>query len=424
MTPIDADRQAASRAKRTRPGARWAAIALTLLGLTLAFTIGTITAASAPANASSPAFVTAERREPPDVRTLTLPEARNRILSEWYADFKPTIEVDPKVPDQMPLDKALVVDQAVVRYLEDSDEGTPAAVIRLTPGSIVPDLTGRTRDEAESLLTPLGFYLKPSGEGLVTSQDPAAGSLEVVGTTVVARLEPPPTVGPTVPSVLGLTEAAATAELERVKLRLVVGSETGEGERLVSQQDPAPGVPVGASESVTVTLVGRDVLTVTVPDVSGLEVGAVQRVLAAADLPLAIDPTGDPAGPGALAFRQDPEPGIRVAPGTSVSVAFATVVDDASPAAWWVWPTGAAVLAVLLLALWSLHLFRRRPPSPRPPDREPTHPPTPSPDVAVRPRADLEPAVTVSSPDPSADFAIRVVPGADVGTLTLFEELP
>jgi hypothetical protein len=36
----------------------------------------------------------------------------------------------------------------------------------------------------------------------------------------------------------------------------------------------------------------------------------------------------------------------------------------------------------------------------------------------------MEPAVSVTSTNPSADVSIRVVPGADVGLLTLTEDAP
>ena len=378
-----------------------------------ALAIGTIPAA--PAVAATSGLVTAERREPPDVRGLTLPEASERIQDEWYPDYTPTIELDPEIPDQVPPEKARVVEQEVVLYIEENkDDVGLEAVIRLTPGSAVADLVGRTRDEAEALLDALGLFLKPSGEGRVTTQDPAAGTLVPFGTTVVARLEPPPTPGPTVPRLLGLTEAEARAAVEGLELDLVVGSATGDGERRVSEQNPTAGTPVGRNRAVTVTLTGSTTPepdpTVAVPDVTGLEAAAVQRVLEAAGLTLAVDPTGSETSPGALSFRQDPEPGSQAAPGTRVSVAFA-VVDEQSPVAWWVWPTSTAVLALLLLALWSLQPGRRPPPDP-------------TPHITVEPHADLEPAVSVTSTNPSADMAIRVAPGADVGILTLTEDAP
>ena len=403
-------------------GRSWHAPAHTVLATIAAvvtvLAVGAIPAA--PAVAATFSLVTAERREPPDVRGLTLPEASARIQDEWYPDYTPTIELDPEIPDQVPPETARVVDQTVVLYIEDNkDDVGEEAVIRLTPGSAVADLVGRTRDEAEALLDALGLLLEPSGEGRVTTQDPAAGTVVPFGTTVVARLEPPPTPGPLVPRLLGLTEAEARAAVEGLKLDLVVASATGDGERRVSEQNPTAGTPIGRNRAITVTLTGSTTPEpdpmVAVPDVTGLEAAAVQRVLEAAGLTLAVDPTGSETGAGALSFRQDPEPGSQVAPGTRVAVAFA-VVDEQSPVAWWVWPTSAAVLALLLLALWSLQLGRRA--RPRRPD------PTPTPDVTVEPHADLEPAVSVTSTNPSADVAIRVVPGDDVGILTLTEDAP
>src|SRR5918995_337482 len=354
-----------------------------------ALAVGAIPAASALASMAS--VVTSERREPPDVRGLTLPEASTRIQDEWYPDYTPTIELDPEIPDQVPPETARVVDQTVVLYIEDNkDDVGEEAVIRLTPGSAVADLVGRTRDEAEAPLDALGLLLEPSGEGRVTTQDPAAGTVVPFGTTVVARLEPPPTPGPLVPRLLGLTEAEARAAVEGLNLDLVVGSATGDGERRVSEQNPTAGTLIGRNRAITVTLTGSTTPEpdpmVAVPDVTGLEAAAVQRVLEAAGLTLAVDPTGSETGAGALSFRQDPEPGSQVAPGTQVAVAFA-VVDEQSPVAWWVWPTSAAVLALLLLALWSLRLSRRARP------RRPDPTPTPRHDAARRTDDRPRPAV-------------------------------
>ena len=47
-----------------------------------------------------------------------------------------------------------------------------------------------------------------------------------------------------------------------------------------------------------------------------------------------------------------------------------------------------------------------------------------TPDITVEPHADMEPAVSVTATNPSADVSIRVVPGADVGILTLTEDAP
>lgn len=379
--------------------------------------------------AARASVVAAQHREPPTVVGLTLPEAQTRIEQQWYpgpTSFKPTIKVTPDIPAQVPPEAARVVDQTVVLYREDSDDVSPNAVIDLTVGSTVADLVGRTPEEAQGLTDALGLFLKPDGEGLVQTQDPGAGALVPFGTTVVAILATPPTSpGPTVPTVplasvpqlTGLTEAEARAKVGGVDLRLRVGQSSGPGERSVTEQDPAGGSELAAGGVVTVILRGSSVIDrmVVVPDVTGRDLDAVRQVLTAAKLAMIADPSGSRTPGGGLSFRQDPQPGQRVLPGTSVTVAFAAV-EASAPIGWRVGTVGAAALAfLLLLALWSVRLIhRRRPPranaSPRPAD------------ISLDPHPGPTPLVSLRSSHPAADLTLRVVPTADPGALTLTED--
>ena len=390
--------------RRSASGTTAGRMSLVAALLLLALALPTSLAASAGAAA------VAEPRQPPDVVGTTLDQARSRIEQEWYPGFTPTVLLTPDVPEQVAPEGVVVVAQEVVQYRENSDDVTPSAVIRLTVGSVVADLVGRTRDEAQALVDALGLSLKPTGEGLVTSQDPPAGVLVPFGSTVVATLEPPPSTGRTVPDVRGLTEADARAAVEGVDLVLRVGEAGGEGQRTVSQQDPRPGTVVDAGTAVTVTLTGTPPTAsgVEVPDVTGLDPDGVQRVLEAAGLVLVVDPSGEPQG---LAFRQDPSPGKRVAPGSTVTVAFAVVDAGTSPAAVLVGAAGAVLLAVVVLALWLLRSSGRPPTRPAPPA-----------EVTVRPSADPSPRVAVEQGDPEHDLVLQVVPCADLGRLTVTEE--
>ena len=132
---------------------------------------------------------------------MALPEAQTLIQQQWYPRFTPTIRVTPELPQQVPPEAARVVEQRVVQYLEDSSETDLAAIIDLTAGSVVADLVGRTRDEAQQLVDALGLTLKATGTGRVDRQDPAPGTLVPFGTTVQAVLvPPPPAVTPTLPT--------------------------------------------------------------------------------------------------------------------------------------------------------------------------------------------------------------------------------
>lgn len=390
------------RARSARP----VTVAALLAALVVVLATGGAALASGPAAAAP--------RQPPNVVGLTLPEAQTLILQQWYPRFTPTIRVTPDLPDQVPPEAARVVDQTVVQYLEDSSETDLAAIIDLTVGSVVADLVGRTEKEAQSLVDALGLTLKATGSGLVDRQDPVAGTLVPFGSTVQAVLVPPTSNARTVPPLLRLSEAEARAAVEGVDLVLRVGDRSGDGELTVSEQDPAPGTEVDAGDAVTVTLVGSDSTTdaVAVPDVTGLEPQVVQRVLDAAGLVLAVDPSG--TQDEGLSFRQDPEAGTEVAPGSTVTVAFA-VVGATGPASWVGWPAGAALLGVLVLGLWGLRSLR----SSRRPPREPPAAPT---DVTVEPHPDPAPVVSVFPDASDADLVLQVVPGPDLGRLTLTEE--
>lgn len=400
MTP------ASRRRSPTRPRGRRMPGGTAVLALAVSLLLPTALPGAAHA-----AMVPAANREPPNVVGMTLPEAQALIQQQWYPRFTPTIRVTPELPEQVPPDAARVVDQTVVQYLEDSSETDLAAIIDLTVGSVVADLVGRTRDEAQGLVDALGLSLKATGTGLVDRQDPAAGTLVPFGSTVQAVLVPPTSNTRTVPALLELTEAQARAAVEGVDLVLRVAGSSGEGELTVAEQDPRAGTEVDAGDAVTVTLVGSGSPTVevAVPDVTGLESQVVQRVLDAAGLVLALDPDGTEEG---LSFRQDPEAGTQVAAGSVVTVAFA-VVEETGPASVVVWSSGAVLLAVVVLGLWMLRSARRPPSGPAAP-----------PDVTVHPHPDPAPAVSVQQNPAGHDLVVRVVPGADPGRLTLTEDPP
>ena len=253
------------------------------------------------------AVLPAANREPPVVVGMTLPEAQTLIQQQWYPRFTPTIRVVPDLPEQVPPEAARVVEQRVVQYLEDSSETDLAAIIDLTAGSVVADLVGRTRGEAQQLVDALGLTLKATGTGRVDRQDPAAGTLVPFGTTVQAVLVPPPAVTPTLP-----TPSAVLPE-------------------------------------------------VTAPAVT------------------------DPA----------PQP------------------VDSEPASWVGWPVGAVLVVVVLLGVWTVRSMRSR--------RPPRDPPAP-PDVRVEPRPDPSPVVSVHPQAADPELLVQVVPGPDLGRLTLTEE--
>jgi len=379
---------------------------------------GPAAASPATTGVSSTTSVAAAGREPPDVVGLGLSAAQDLIAEQWYPDqrYALVVRVEPEVPDTVPPEATLVVAQLVEQYLEDSDDVRPSATIVLTVGSSVADLIGRTAPEAEELLDSLGLVIRPRGEGRVIRQSVAPGELVPFRTVVAVDLAPVPDDTRTVPDLLGLTAAQARAAVEGVDLTMRVEAESGDGEQTVSAQDPPPQTTLEPGDAVSVTLLGSGTpLTMTlVPDVTGLEPRVVAQVLDAAGLPLRIDPAG--AVDEGLSFRQDPEPGQRVAPGTAVTVAFAVVTDD-EPAAWLpVAGVAAVVLLLLALVLWAVPALRSAGPRPAPPTE------AAPPEVVVEPHPDSSPTVSVESTGADEDLVLRVLAIPEAGRFLLEEE--
>jgi beta-lactam-binding protein with PASTA domain len=129
----------------------------------------------------------------------------------------------------------------------------------------VPQVVGRTRDEAESILEAAGlvpvFQEQESAdvrEGEVIAQAPAAGTSVPKGERVTVTVSSgPPTVE--VPDVVGLTEAEARAALDRAKLEVEVRrprTENPDDDGVVLDQRPDPGEEREQGRTVVI-LVGR-----------------------------------------------------------------------------------------------------------------------------------------------------------------------
>jgi serine/threonine-protein kinase len=193
----------------------------------------------------------------------------------------------------------------------------------------VPNIVHRTPDEGTEILVASGLILgrrstAPVAEekvGLITSQEPQAGSQVLRGTAVdifVGRADEV-----TVPNVIGRTKRLATLSLGRA--RLVVGKVTTvrvpspDQDGLVLDQDPKSGsvVPRGSAVDIDV----GDLLEVAVPDVVGLKLGEAQAKLQEAGFRVG-KVTQTPVGPdrAGIVLGQDPEAGTRVPAGSSVNM--------------------------------------------------------------------------------------------------------
>lgn len=151
----------------------------------------------------------------------------------------------------------------------------------------VPSVIGQSSRAASSTLTTAGFTVKtrsvpvndPADNGVVQSQDPAAGTAQPPGTVVTI------TVGhmSLIPSVKGLTETKAKTVLADADLKVAVrsvGVEDPAENGIVLAQDPSAGILQPPGTLVTIT-VGRNVV---VPEVEGLTQAKAEAVLSDAGL--------------------------------------------------------------------------------------------------------------------------------------------
>lgn len=223
----------------------------------------------------------------------------------------------------------------------------------------VPDLAGRTVDEARRLLAAAGLEVGAVGQGTgsgtpgtIVQQQPRAGSAVAPKSAVQLWLAPeaptasqppvsrPPVTRPPLPSVVtvprlaGRTVEDARATLARISLQVGdVGEAAGTGAPgTIVRQSPRPGMPVVRGSSVQVWVVPARVaqqppretptapLLVRVPNVVGQPVANARETLSGASL--ALGETAEAAGRGApgTVVRQQPAAGSAMLPNSRVRV--------------------------------------------------------------------------------------------------------
>lgn len=134
-----------------------------------------------------------------------------------------------------------------------------------SPAPRVPDVTGKSRGTAESLLDNDGYvpriseaYSSTVPEGKVLSQSPVGGTVAASGTEVriVVSLGAAPAGSVSVPSVLGLSEAAAISRIQSVGLEAYAFPRPGPAGSIGKawEQWPEGGVQVDEGSLVYITI--------------------------------------------------------------------------------------------------------------------------------------------------------------------------
>ena len=196
-------------------------------------------------------------------------------------------------------------------------------VLAATP--IVPDLAGRTVDEARRLVTgqllevgSISSRVSNQPQGTVIEQQPRADSEARPGSTVDLILAE----GLEVPKLVGLSLDQAGAELAKQLMRLgeVTRKTTPDGDGRIIDQSPSPGAPATFGVGIDVTVSEPP----TVPDLRGLTPELVADKLAEKQLVLStIDYQLTVSQADQTVLSQDPPAGSAIVNDGRVSVVLA-----------------------------------------------------------------------------------------------------
>ncbi len=209
--------------------------------------------------------------------------------------------------------------------------GTVVDLVVSTPVTVeLPDLSGRSRSEAQGLLEGLELLVgnvttQESREPVdsVLSQRPGAGSRAAINTNVDLVIAEPVTV--LVPDLVGLSEGVARQRLADTELvgGQTVGRESRQQTGSVLAQGTDPGVRVAIGTPVDLVLAIP--VTVVVPEVVGRSETEAASVLAATELVLGeVSHQESAARPGTV-LTQSLNPGTRAQVGSAVNLLVAVV---------------------------------------------------------------------------------------------------
>jgi eukaryotic-like serine/threonine-protein kinase len=208
------------------------------------------------------------------------------------------------------------------------DKGSDVEIfVSLGPPKVtVPDVKGKSRDDAISTLAEQGLKANPvevfseEDEGTVIAQFPTPGQRVIKGSRV--RINISQGVRPvSVPSVTNQPYESAASQLQAAGFavgRRDVDSEQPKG--TVVAQDPAGGAQAARGSTITLS-VSKGPTTPTVPDVTSQEESTAIAALEKSGFAVEVEEedTLDPNADG-IVLSQNPAGGTRAKPGSSVTI--------------------------------------------------------------------------------------------------------
>ena len=265
-------------------------------------------------------LVSSGRPQVPAIYAGTDPAAASATLTA--AELTPVVGSTPVFDSAVPLGALVRTDPAAGTALAVAAEVT--LVLSAGPEPLtVPDLVGKTAQDAENNLVVAGFALGPAQQtfdpaaepGAVLGTTPAAGATAPRGSEVSLRIA----TAITVPDVRGTSTDDAVRTMEQAGCTVTVGDPAFDADidaGDILRTDPGPGTKVDPDDA-RVFLVPSN--AVTVPTLTDGTVQQARQRLEQLGLNITVMAFlgADDAG----VWNQSPGPGGRVAPNGTVSVA-------------------------------------------------------------------------------------------------------
>ena len=314
------------------------------------------------AGQATPATATFTRCTPvfaPDLQGLTVDQATTALTNLGLVLGTVTQQASMTVPVGRVISQSPTVGTQVV-------EGSAVNVVVSSgpPPTTVPNVVGMTQAAATTAITGaslvVGTVTQQSSAtvaaGSVISQSPAGGATVTSGSSVNLVVSTGP--APTVPNVVGMTQAAATTAITGAGL--VVGSVTQQSSATVPagsviSQNPAGGTTVASGSSVSLVISTGP--APTVPNLVGMTQSAAQSAITGAGLVLGtVTQQSSSTVASGVVISQTPSSGTQVAAGASVNL----VVSSGPPPAKKGGGGGASGPLEILAGLGLLALAARR----------------------------------------------------------------
>lgn len=209
----------------------------------------------------------------------------------------------------------------------------------------VPNVVGKTRDDATSTLTKAGFtakvyeqYSSSVAAGIVISQFPAANAQALAGSQVAIEVSkgkaPSTPTNVSVPNVVGKTQSDATTALKNAGLGVETYNEfsSSVAKGSVIGQLPKAGEKVAPGTVVAIAISeGKPPTTITVPNLIGKSLDDATKQITDLGLKPVVVPDPKSDKPLNTVIAQSPEVGSTVPPSSQVVIQIAGAGPDVKP---------------------------------------------------------------------------------------------